>query len=132
MKRQIDQNDEPDPTDEAPKVDTGGMGRTFAINGTALKPFSFAHRVAFYRINRGDVSQLESDALFLYTLTKSAAELDLVRGEAKESEFRLASCEWAEKQSATEIMRVAREIGDDLAKAASVEPAVKGSVPGKA
>ena len=92
---------------------------------------SFAHRIAFYRIKQGDVSQLESDALFLYILTKKAVELDLVRGEKRESEFRLAACEWAEKQNIAEIMAVARAINEDLDKAASVEPDTK-DAPGNA
>lgn len=132
MKR--DTNDDPDPNEPAPESkQTGGiMGRSFAINGAKLKPFSFAHRVAFYRIKQGDVSQLESDALFLFVLTKDAAELDLVRGEARESAFRLEACAWAEKQPMAKIMETAKEINDDLDKAMSVEPAVKGDGSGNA
>jgi len=118
-------NDEPDPTEIKAKIDTGSMGRRFAINGQPLHPFSFTHRIAFYRIKQGDVSQLESDALFLFVLTKTAAELDLVRGEKRESEFRLAAGAWAEKQSIPEIMAVAREVNEDMERATSVEPATR-------
>ena len=117
-------NDEPDPTEPkpAPKADTGSVGRRFAIGGQDLLPYSFAHRLAFYRIKQGDVSQLESDALFLYVLTRPARELDLVRGEKRESEFRLAACAWAEKQVIADILRVAGEVNADLDAATSVEP----------
>lgn len=124
-------NDEPDPDEQPKKTDAGTMGRRYAIGDTPLNPFSFAHRIAFYRIKQGDVSQLESDALFLYVLTKKAAELDLVRGEKRESDFRLAACVWAEKHPIGDILRVAAEINADLDKALSVEPATNDS-PGNA
>ncbi len=124
-------NDEPDPTDTPKKADTGGMGRLYAIGGINLKPYSFAHRVAFYRIRKGDISQVESDAIFLFVLTKEAKTLDLVRGEERESAFRLEACEWAEKQRLGDILSVAAEIYADLDRALAVEPDTK-DAPGNA
>lgn len=100
-------------------------GRVFNFLGKPLRPYSFTHRLAYYRIcPSGNSSMMENAMMLLYLLsTCDKAACENLQNEKEIRAFRLQAAEWAEtnwRDGIEAAMAVFAEIMEDAFAADSV------------
>lgn len=129
---------DPKPTN-APKIDTGEIGRKFLFRGVELKPFAWHYCYCFWRFERSKFT-FENAALLLYLLTLAPAKVAALRTEEQQNQARLDAFEWiqtfgkskgpiVDDEIASEAIATLNEIEEDYRKAVSVESKPSGAAP---
>lgn len=111
-------------------TDTGELGRSFTFRGITLKPYSFHHVMAYWRITATDgvALKFENAVILLFVLTLDAKDVNAIRSAEEQNALRFAAIEWAGKLGMgrgtfnADAIAKAREIEEDLDKANAVGP----------